>query len=139
VVVRQINAGFIPAFSYTTAVNLLTLPLACVEAIVFGILVYWIPGFEAQADRFFFFLLLLLSISSAMSQTFRTITYLAGNADVAQQMNMPFVMLFVVYGGFLIPRTSIQNWLIWAYYLSPFSWGTDSLAVNEFSRACTAR
>jgi ABC-type multidrug transport system ATPase subunit len=135
VVVRQINAGFYPAISYTTAVNLLTLPLAILEAIVFGILVYFIPGFELDAGRFFFFLFLLLSVSSAMSQTFRTITYIAGNADVAQQMNMPFVMLFVVYGGFLIPRVSIQNWLIWAYYLSPFSWATDSLGINEFSAA----
>jgi hypothetical protein len=35
--------------------------------------------------------------------------------------------------GFLIPRTQVQNWLIWAYYLSPFSWATDALAVNEFT------
>jgi hypothetical protein len=33
VVVRQINAGFLPSISYTTAVNLLTLPLAMVEAV----------------------------------------------------------------------------------------------------------
>jgi hypothetical protein len=68
-----------------------------------------------------------------MSQMFRTVTYIASNADVAQQLNMPFVMLFVVFGGFLIPRSEVQDWLIWAYYLSPFSWATDSLAVNEFT------
>lgn len=113
VVVRQINAGFYPSFAYTAAVNLLTLPLASLEAITFGVLVYFIPGFNLDAGRFFFFLFLLLSVSSAMSQTFRTITYLAANADVAHQMNMPFVMLFVVYGGFLIPRSAIQDWLIW--------------------------
>jgi ABC-type multidrug transport system fused ATPase/permease subunit len=28
---------------------------------------------------------------------------------------------------------SVQDWLIWAYYLSPFSWATDALGVNEFS------
>lgn len=56
-----------------------------------------------------------------MSQMFRTITYLGSNADVAQSLNMPFVMLFVVFGGFLIPRSKVQDWLIWAYYLSPFS------------------
>jgi hypothetical protein len=50
-----------------------------------------------------------------------------------------FVRFFLVFRllflcpGFLIPRTSVQNWLIWAYYMSPFSWATDSLAVNEFS------
>jgi hypothetical protein len=40
---------------------------------------------------------------------------------VAQSLNMPFVMLFVVFGGFLIPRSEVPDWLIWAYYLSPFS------------------
>ena len=98
-----------------------------------GIILYFIPGFVAEADRFFFYLLLLFSISSAMSQMFRTITYLGKNADVAQSLNMPFVMLFVVFGGFLIPRSEVPNWLIWAYYLSPFSWAQNSLALNEFT------
>jgi ABC-type uncharacterized transport system permease subunit len=41
--------------------------------------------------------------------------------SVAESLNMPFVMLFVVFGGFLIPRSEVPDWLIWAYYLSPFS------------------
>ena len=110
---RQTDAGFFPAVSYTIAVNLLTIPIAILETIIFGIILYFIPGFVLEADRFFFWLFLLFSISSAMSQMFRTITYLGSNADVAQQMNMPFVMLFVVFGGFLIPRVEIQDWLIW--------------------------
>jgi hypothetical protein len=43
VVVRQVDAGFYPAVSYTIAVNLLTIPLAVLEAIVFGTILYWLP------------------------------------------------------------------------------------------------
>jgi len=132
VVLRQINAGFYPSISYTLATNLLTLPLAALEVIVFGLIVYWVPGFDPSAGRFFFFMFLLLTISSAMSQMFRTIVYLSRNEDVAQQLNLPFIMLFVVFGGFLIPRQSVPGWLIWAYYISPFSWATVALGYNEF-------
>jgi hypothetical protein len=30
-------------------------------------------------------------------------------------------------------RTSIPGWWIWAYWISPFSWGFRALVVNEFS------
>ena len=133
IVVRQVDAGFYPPMSYTIAVNLLTLPLVVIETVIFGIILYFISGFATEADRFFFWLFLLISVSSAMSQMFRTITYIAGKADVAQQLNMPFIMLFVIFGGFLIPRSKVPDWLIWAYYLSPFSWATDSLGLNEFT------
>jgi hypothetical protein len=41
-------------------------------------------------------------------------------------------MLFVVFNGFLIPRSEIPSPLIWIYYISPFSWGLQSVALNEF-------
>lgn len=28
---------------------------------------------------------------------------------------------------------SVPDWLIWAYYLSPFSWATTALSLNEFN------
>jgi hypothetical protein len=32
-------------------------------------------------------------------------------------------------------RTSIPDWWIWAYWLSPFSWAFRALVVNEFTYA----
>jgi hypothetical protein len=35
-------------------------------------------------------------------------------------------------GGFLITKDKIPNWLVWLYYISPFSWSVRSGALNEF-------
>ena len=132
VVAKQIDAGFFPAPSYTLSVCLLHIPLTIVEALIFGTLVYWMPHFTSDAGRFFFFLLTFCVNSNALSVFFRSISYVAKNPDVARQMDMPFILLFVIFGGFLITYDKIPNWLVWLYYISPFSWSVQSLALNEF-------
>jgi hypothetical protein len=54
------------------------------------------------------------------------------NPDVARQMDFPFIILFVIFGGFLIPYNEIPDWLIWVFWISPLSWGVRSLALNEY-------
>lgn len=99
VVLRQIDAGFYPAIAYSTGVNLMTVPLAVLEVFLFGIIQYYVPGLADSGDRFIFQMFILFSVSSAMSQMFRLITYASASADVAEQMAMPFNMIAVVFGG----------------------------------------
>jgi len=135
VISKQIDAGFFPAISYSVSVALLQWPIIIAEIILWGILIYWLPGFDASADRFFFFCLVLFLNSNAMSVFFRSISYVAKNPDIARQMDMPFIIIFVIFGGFLIVYDKIPRWLLWLYYGSPFGWGVRSLALNEFSAA----
>jgi hypothetical protein len=37
-----------------------------------------------------------------------------------------------VCAGFLITYDKIPNWLVWLFYISPFSWSVQSLMLNEF-------
>jgi len=132
VISKQIDAGFFPSASYSLSVALLHMPITAIEICIFGSLIYWIPGFYASADRFFFFLLVLWLNSNALSVFFRCISYVAKNPDVARQMDMPFIIIFVIFGGFLIVYDKIPKWLLWLYYGSPFGWGVRSLAQSEF-------
>jgi hypothetical protein len=54
---------------------------SCLSRRLQGSILYFIPGFVLEADRFFFYLFLLFSNASAMSQLVRAITYLGRNAD----------------------------------------------------------
>jgi ABC-type multidrug transport system ATPase subunit/ABC-type multidrug transport system permease subunit len=132
VVVKQLDGSFYPSLPYVFSVIFLSIPLIALESIIFGLLMYWMPGFNPDAGNFFFFLLLIAVSSLAMSCFFRSISYCTPNPDVARQLDFPFIVLFIIFGGFLIPKDSIPDWLIWVYWLSPLSWGVRSLALNEF-------
>ena len=54
------------------------------------------------------------------------------NPDVARQMDLPFIIIFVIFGGFLIPYNQVPHWLIWVFWISPLSWGFRSIALNEY-------
>jgi len=58
------------------------------------------------------------------------------NPDVAKQLDLPFVVLFIILNAFIIVFSKIPLWLrSWAFWIAPLSWGTKSLALNEFNGA----
>ena len=52
---------------------------------------------------------------------------------VANALGGLSLVLLIVTSGFVIVRTSIPPWMIWAYYISPFSYGLRSLVINEMT------
>ena len=54
------------------------------------------------------------------------------NPDVARQLDLPFIIIFVIFGGFLLPYNEVPNWLIWVFWISPLSWSFRSIALNEY-------
>ena len=79
---------------------IVAVPIIVLEIIIFSLWMYWMTGFVAEAGRFFFFILTLLSSSLALSTFFRSISYVTPNPDVARQMDLPFIIIFVIFGGF---------------------------------------
>jgi len=132
VVYKQVDAGMYSTFSYVFAVVLMHFPLAVGECALLGTIIYWMVDYANDAGRFFFFLLLLLCVNLAMSGVFRTVAYTARNPDIALNLAGPLTAICLLFGGFLITADLIPDWLIWVYYLSPFSWGLRSGALNEF-------
>jgi hypothetical protein len=49
------------------------------------------------------------------------------------QIIAPVLGMFgIVFSGFLITRKNIDDWFIWLYYLSPFSWTVRSFTSVEY-------
>ena len=132
VVTKQLDASFFPSLPYVFSVIILGVPIIVIEIIIFSLWMYWMTGFAADAGRFFFFVLTLLCSSLSLSTFFRSISYVTANPDVARQLDLPFIIIFVIFGGFLIPYNEVPHWLIWVFWLSPLSWGFRSIALNEY-------
>ena len=102
VVTKQLDASFFPSLPYVFSVIFMGIPIIVIEIIIFSLWMYWMTGFAAEAGRFFFFVFTLLSSSLALSTFFRSISYVTPNPDVARQLDLPFIIIFVIFGGFLI-------------------------------------
>ncbi|GMF16363.1 unnamed protein product [Phytophthora lilii] len=55
---KQRGANFFRSLAYVLASSLTRIPLAVMETIIFGSIVYWMGGYVVLADRFFSFLLI---------------------------------------------------------------------------------
>lgn len=51
---------------------------------------------------------------------------------IANSLGSLTLLLVFVLGGFVLPRTSIKDWWIWGYYISPLSYALNGVAVDEF-------
>ena len=132
VVTKQLDASFFPSLPYVFSVIFMGIPIIVIEIIIFSLWMYWMTGFAAEAGRFFFFVFTLLSSSLALSTFFRSISYVTPNPDVARQLDLPFIIIFVIFGGFLIPYSEVPHWLVWVFWISPLSWSFRSIALNEY-------
>jgi ABC-type multidrug transport system ATPase subunit/ABC-type multidrug transport system permease subunit len=132
VVQKQYGYGLFPLSTYLLAVVICHMPLVILETIIFGSVIYWLSGLATNAGVFLFFLLVVFCTGLAMSTWFRFLAYSSPNMESGQLLAGPSTAIFMLFSGFLITYSNIPNWLIWLYWLSPFSWALRSLMQNEF-------
>lgn len=132
VLAKHASLHLYPSLSYVVAVTLAHVPLCLAEVAILGSCVYTMIGFDSDPGRFAFFLLALFLCDLALSIYFRLVAYASPNADTAEVLAGPSAGIFILFSGFLATRLHIPDWLIWLYYISPFSWLVRSIAHNEF-------
>ncbi|XP_062203923.1 ABC transporter G family member 41-like isoform X2 [Phragmites australis] len=118
------------AFIYVT--KAVQVPVSLVESIAWTSISYFLIGYTPQASRFFRHLLILFFIHIVALSKFRCVasycqTMVAGS--VGGTMSFLVILLF---GGFIIPRSSMPKWLKWGFWLSPLSYAEIGLTGNEF-------
>ncbi|KAE8904875.1 hypothetical protein PF010_g27741 [Phytophthora fragariae] len=79
---KQRGANFFRTASYVLATSVSQIPLAVVETIIFGSLVYWICGFVSEAKLFIIFELILLLSNLAMGMWFFFLSAIGRNGGL---------------------------------------------------------
>jgi len=95
-------------------------------------IVYPLVGLNADPFSrvlFFFFIIFLMGLVGS------SFGYLVGSIfndpKVAMGAMPLFLMPFMLFGGFY--KTSYAAWIAWFQYVSPFYYGYQALAENEFN------
>ncbi|XP_034687784.1 ABC transporter G family member 31 isoform X2 [Vitis riparia] len=83
--------------------------------------------------RFFRFLFVLFSTHQMALGLFRVMAASARDMIVANTVCSFALLVVLLLGGFLIPKALIKKWWVWAFWLSPLSYGQRGISVNEFT------
>lgn len=89
-------------------------------------------NFKPHAGPFFIFIALnCLSILQAITMGL-FIGSLSPNLQLVQAVAPAMNVLFIIFGGFLLPLPSIPDWFIWIYWGSYVRYIFAGLTINEF-------
>ncbi|KAI3954477.1 hypothetical protein MKW92_053462 [Papaver armeniacum] len=130
---KQRDNYFHPAWAWSIPSWLLRIPYSVIEAVVWAVVVYYTVGFAPGAGRFFRFILLLFSVHQMALGLFRLMAATARDMIIANTYGSAAILIIFLLGGFVLPKAMIKPWWVWAFWLSPLSYGQRAISVNEFT------
>ncbi|KAF1881323.1 hypothetical protein Lal_00023359 [Lupinus albus] len=111
---------------------LIELPYVLFQAIVYGIIVYSMIGFEWNVAKVFWYLFI-------MYFTFLYFTYygmmsvaLTPNQHISTIVSSAFYAVWNLFSGFIVPRPTIPVWWRWYSWCNPVAWSLYGLVVSQF-------
>ncbi|CAA0842345.1 ABC transporter G family member 31, partial [Striga hermonthica] len=130
---KQRDNLFHPAWAWSFSSFILRVPYSVIEAIVWSCVVYYTVGFAPGAGRFFRFMLLLFSVHQMALGLFRAMASIARDMIIANTFGSAALLIIFLLGGFILPKEMIKPWWVWAFWVSPLSYGQRAISVNEFT------
>lgn len=130
---KQRRANFFRTSSFVLATSTSQIPLAVVETLIFGSIMYWMCGFVASAQGFLLFELLLFLTNMVFGAWFFFLAVICPDLNVANAISLLSDLLFSIYSGFVITKGEIPVYLSWIYWISPLTWGIRAIAVNQYT------
>ena len=106
-------------------------PLA---AILFSLITYFAVGLSIHdgGASFFTFALMLFMFSVCVGQVFRLIACLTPRATTAQPMCGVYMVIMVLFSGYIIPYNGISDGWVWYYWINPLAYALKAVTINEF-------
>ncbi|KAK1592458.1 hypothetical protein Q3G72_025245 [Acer saccharum] len=129
---RQKELCFYPAWAYAIPAAILKLPLSFLEAFVWTALTYYVIGFSPEVGRFFRHFLLLFIMHLTSISMFRCIASLFQTMVASMTVGIVSCLGLLLFGGYVIPKSSMPSWLQWGFWVSPLTYGEIGITVNEF-------
>ncbi|TVU26737.1 hypothetical protein EJB05_29297, partial [Eragrostis curvula] len=128
---KQRDYYFYPTWAYAIPAFILKVPVSFAESIAWTSISYFLIGYTLEASRFFCHLLILFLVHTVSLSMFRCVASYCQTMVVGSVGGPTAFLVVLLFGGFIIPRPSLPNWLKWGFWLSPLSYGEIALTGNE--------
>ena len=99
----------------------------------FNVPYYFMANMRRTPEAFFIFYLFAFASLLTGSMLFRTIGAMSKTLTASIAPGADFILMLVIYTGFVLPIPSMPPWFRWFSYLNPVGYAFESLMINEFS------
>ncbi|KAG3126008.1 hypothetical protein PC128_g27279 [Phytophthora cactorum] len=74
----------------------------------------------------------LFVMNLAMGMWFFFLSSVGPNENVVTPLGMVSVLVFIIFAGFIVTKSQIPDYLIWAHWISPMTWSIRALSINQY-------
>ncbi|KAL5059787.1 hypothetical protein RYX36_031391 [Vicia faba] len=129
---RERAAGMYSAFPYAFAQVVIELPYVFVQAVVYGLIVYAMIGFEWSLAKVFWYL--FFTYFTFLYFTFYGMMSVAvtPNNHISNIVSSAFYSVWNLFSGFIVPRPKIPVWWRWYSWANPVAWSLYGLVVSQY-------
>ncbi|CCG84810.1 protein of unknown function [Taphrina deformans PYCC 5710] len=132
VLAKHKNFAFFHPAAFCLAQIAADIPVLLFQVSHFTIVLYFMTGLEASAAKFFTFWIIIFAAAMCMTAFFRAVGAAFPTFDDASKFSGFMLGAYIVYTGYLIPKTSMHPWFVWIYWIDPLAYGFSALLSNEF-------
>ncbi|KAK9727139.1 hypothetical protein RND81_05G260600 [Saponaria officinalis] len=128
---REKAAGMYSPFAYAAAQALVEVPYIIAQTLMYGIITYFMIGFERTLSKFLLYLLFMLLTFTYFTFYGMMAVGVTPNQHFAAVISSAFYSLWNLLSGFLLPKRLIPKWWIWFHYIDPVSWTLRGLITSQ--------
>ncbi|CAK8543696.1 unnamed protein product [Lathyrus sativus] len=129
---RERAAGMYSAFPYAFAQVVIELPYVFVQAVIYGLIVYAMIGFEWSVGKVFWYLFFMYFTFLYLTFYGMMCVAMTPNSDISIIVSSAFYAVWNLFSGFIIPRPKIPVWWRWYSWANPVAWSLYGLLVSQY-------
>ncbi|XP_042517441.1 pleiotropic drug resistance protein 1-like isoform X2 [Macadamia integrifolia] len=129
---RERAAGMYSAMAYAFAQVAIEIPHIFIQAVIYGVIVYSMIGFQWTVAKFFWYLFFMYFTLLYFTFYGMMAVGVTPNQHIASIVSSAFYAIWNLFSGFIIPRPSIPIWWRWYYWACPVAWTLYGLVVSQF-------
>ncbi|KAI9876910.1 MAG: hypothetical protein M1830_005311 [Pleopsidium flavum] len=133
IVEKHFQYAFYRPSTEAIASMLCDLPNKLLLTAFFNIPFYFLANMRRTPAAFFTFYLFAFASLLTGSMLYRTIGAMSRTLTASIAPGADFILMLVIYTGFVLPIPSMHPWFGWFRYIDPVGYAFESLMVNEFS------
>ncbi|KAJ8755785.1 hypothetical protein K2173_024329 [Erythroxylum novogranatense] len=130
---RERAAGMYSSLPYAFGQVLIEIPYVFAQAVVYGVIVYSMIGFEWTLAKFFWYLYFMYFTFLYYTFYGMMMVAVSPNYHVSAIIASSFYALWNLFCGFIIPKTQMPVWWSWYYWLCPVAWSLNGLVTSQFA------
>ncbi|CAG8596413.1 4749_t:CDS:10 [Funneliformis mosseae] len=128
---ERANGYYAPITYFASKVLFDIIPLRVIPPILMGVIIYHMVGLVDGTAEFFKFLLVLILFNLTAASICLCIGILFKEMGVASLLSSLVMLFSMLFGGLLLNKDSIPEYLSWLKDLSFFNYAFEALIVNE--------